>query len=169
MRTLMALPLMMLPLAFGLQAGQTRSYFYVQTQVVSNCVVSANPLVFGQYDATGEQLNQDLQTSGRITVKCAKGTTSVRVMLDNGENAYQDSNCQNPARRMKSKDDHFLAYQVYQGDQESTWGCDSQGVVVNSFQSSLTPVILTPYAKAIQKQNAPIGSYVDTLRVNVNF
>ena len=147
--------------------------FQVSTSVQGGCVLTAETLNFGEY-------NPDRMKYGysNISVKCTAGSTNVSVFLDQGRNAESTSTCSQPQRRLISGDGRsYLKYDLKsESDPFGQWGCDtngefgsSNGRVIKSFTSSLEPVVIGTYAVMPSQQDVPIGSYSDTIGVNVVF
>jgi spore coat protein U-like protein len=159
-------------LPFSSHAAEKNSTLLSTSTVDRICNITANPLQFGLYDAVGVQGTQDLKAQSSILLHCTRGSDSVVVSLDQGENAPESSTCVQPVRRMKSGD-HYLTYYIFSEANkawpEQAWGCDSQAVNLGQFESSLEPVRLTTYGLVVKSQNAPQGSYTDTVGVVVTF
>lgn len=156
-------------------AQQTSSgSFQVSTSVQGACVLSAAALNFGEYNVdTGNTANSV------ISVQCTAGSTNVEVYLSEGLNPAADSRCEYPKRRLISTDGQsYLEYDVRSTSNPfGPWGCaprEASGGVyngrrINSFPSSLTPQTVVTSSSIARQQNAPIGSYSDTIDVTVVF
>lgn len=167
-------------------AATTPGSFDVNTDVKGSCVlVSADNIDFGTYDPAGGS-NFDIR-HGSISVRCTAGTTNVSIALDQGANPGPGSSCDLPARRLKSSNGQYLRYFIGSDDYVTTtdflhstvknnWGCTSTGEyatsstkTIESFSSSLEPVVLPVPAKIYLGQDVGIGSYSDTIGVTVTF
>lgn len=172
MKTRFILLPLLLVVPFYSQADQSTSTLLSTSTVDRVCNISANPLQFGIYNAVGAQENQDLQSQSTIQLQCTRGSTSVVVALDQGLNPSENSNCIDPARRMKAGEG-YLNYAIYSRNTDSgstrVWGCDTQAVDLGPFNSSLEPLTLNTYGTIPKQQNAPQGTYVDTVGVVVFF
>ena len=85
--------------------GTATATLTVTAHVIRNCMVSATPIAFGNYDPLVTHRTQPLDASGYVIVACTKGVAPT-VELDVGANS------QGVSRRMSSGGD-FLSYEIY--------------------------------------------------------
>ena len=168
----LALATAVLGLAAGTaSAGSTQGSFDVSATVSGSCVItSAQAIAFGNYDPTAAHASADLDGAGAVAVRCTAGSTNVLVSLDQGQHADAASSAEAPLRRMSSGDD-FISYSLFKdAGRSEVWGAGgSADNVIAEFTSSLVPVDLTTYGRIAGGQNASIGTYTDTVGINVTF
>ena len=147
--------------------------FQVTATVAASCTVSATDIAFGTYDAVdaGANATTPLDAAGGVNVRCTRGTSTAVAALDQGANPAAGSTCANPLRQMNGGGAERLRYDIYQdGARNTPWGCDAANTqAIPTFTSSLTPVSLTTYGRIPAGQDAAIGSYTDTVQVEVTF
>jgi spore coat protein U-like protein len=170
MRNLAVASAAFLPLAIAsvpAQAGTTTGTFQVTATVVTSCVInSAGNLGFGNYDVNA---GAALTGSSTINVNCTKnapytialnygshgGTAANRIMQDAGTdtlnyNLYTDSG-------------YTKVWNSTCGGANNCDGGTGAGPGVGNAQS------YTVYGQLPSGQNAPAGSYSDTITITVNF
>lgn len=149
------------------QAGTTTSTFQVTATVVSSCIInSVGTLGFGSYDPNA---GAALTGTSTINVNCTKNAPYT-IALDYGVHGGTAAN-----RMMQDAGTDTLNYNLYTDSGytkvwNSTCGgannCDSgtgAGPGVGNQQT------YTVYGQLPAGQNAPAGSYADTITVTVNF
>lgn len=155
-------------------AATVTSNMQVNANVNSSClIVSASNLDFKSYSTVQ---HQDIDMTSSIKIQCIAKSPSVRVMLDEGRHASNESSCSNPIRNMVSSEGYKLNYQLYRDSARSqVFGCEdgvnSQSVASSSFTNTTTAVTVTAYGKVFGGQDAAISDtpYVDTIGVIISF
>lgn len=152
-------------------AANTTGSFDVSATVGGSCVIAAADTIgFGTYDPTAAHASTNLDAQGKVAVRCTAGSSDVKVALDDGINADAGSTAGAPLRRMNSGA-NFISYGIFQDSgRANVWGADAATESnIASFASSLVPVELVTYGRIPGGQNAAIGTYADTVGVNVTF
>jgi spore coat protein U-like protein len=143
------------------QAVTTTTTFPVTATVLKACIVTANPLAFGNYDPTAATA---LDGSTTLSVLCTVGT-SFTVGLNTGT----ASGATVTTRRMTSGA-NTLGYGLYQeAARTNNWG-NTPGT--DTPLATTAPVLastLTVYGRIPASQNVPAASYADTITVTVNY
>jgi spore coat protein U-like protein len=140
-------------LATCLASGEARAQ-------AASCAVSATPIAFGTYNPF---IATPLDGTGTVGVKCT-GQALVTAQLSPGGSGNQ------MARRMQNGS-AFLSYQIYTDALRLiVWGDGivGTGTLTGAVQGNVQR-IFTMYGRLPARQNASVGSYVDTLIITVNF
>lgn len=143
--------------------------FDVTANVKGSCqVTSTTDIAFGTYDPADANFATPLDKNGSVAVRCVKGM-SPTVTLDQGLNG--SGSCAAPARAMKdSTTSELLSYAIYSNSGHSTaWGCDTTNNMAFTAASSTTATTLTTYGRIPAGQNVGLGSFSDTVTVEVAF
>lgn len=164
-RTALASALLLagLGLATDAAAQSASDSFDVTANVVTTCRIQApNDLAFGAYDPTIDTAATGTTT---IRVRCTNGT-SAPIALDDGLNGG-GGDC---TTRAMSDGANTLAYGLYQSSGTSTpWGCATG---TNTYTYTATNAAwnnVTVHGVIPAGQNAPDGSYSDTVTATINF
>jgi len=80
-------------------ANQATANIAVSANINPNCVITANPLAFGNYDQLGINSATDLQQTTTISVQCVDEETAA-VSLDQGLYPTIGSTVTDPQRQM---------------------------------------------------------------------
>lgn len=143
-------------------AATATATFAVTAAVNDTCGVSAAPLAFGTFDPTGG-VTQDGTTT--LTVLCTTGT-AYEVGLDagSGPSATVD------IRQMTDVSNNILNYSLYQNASRTlVWG-NTVGTDTLAGTGTGAPQTLNVYGRILSGQTAaPVGAYIDTVTVNVNY
>jgi spore coat protein U-like protein len=151
-------------------AGTDSDTLQVTANVPGHCSIEGKQdIAFGAYQPTTTNVSTPLDTTGSITLRCAKGTIAT-INIQQGGNAATGSTCAAPARRMQnaSVTTEYLNYDLYRdGGHATKWGCDS----VQTFTSPSASVDHTVdvYGRVPAGQDAMIGNYQDQVTVDVTF
>jgi spore coat protein U-like protein len=125
-----------------------------------SCEVTTTALSFGNYDPIAAHAASALTGTGGLTVTCTDSLPAT-VTLDQGLYPAAGSTDAAPLRRMSDGAGHSLSYQLYQDAALSTvWGNTPETGMCASGS-------LTVYGAIPAAQNAPVGSYADTVVVVV--
>jgi spore coat protein U-like protein len=154
----------LLAVAGGAQAASpVTTTFNVSASVAGNCLVSATDLAFGNYTAVA-----DVTGSSSVKVRCTNGTGYV-VKLSSGAGSFAQ-------RTMSDGGVGLLNYNLYTNNTyASIWGDGTASTaVVNGSGSGLSAageVNYSVYGKLpnVGNQDAPVGSYLDTITVSVEY
>ncbi len=148
-------------LAPAAQAATTTTTFPVTATVLKACVVSANPLSFGNYDPTA---TSPVDASTTLSVLCTVGTS-----FTVGLNAGTGSGATVTTRRMTSGA-NTLDYALYQETgRTNNWGNTPGTDTPLATTAPILASTLTVYGRLPASQNVPVGSYADTITVTVNY
>ena len=145
------------------QAQTATANLTVSANVIANCTISTNPVVFTNYDPIS---GSALDSTGTIIVTCANGTPA-NVWLGSGANP-NGGTVAAPVRRM-SDGTNFLTYQLYTTVARSVvWGGDLASSVATTGTGAA--VNLTVYGRIPGSQNVPAGGgYLDTVQATIQF
>jgi spore coat protein U-like protein len=143
--------------------------FNVTANVQGSCKVTATTdIAFGIYDPADVNFATPLDKDGSVSVRCVKGM-SPTVTLDQGLNGT--GSCSAPARAMKDlAGTALLSYDIYSdAGHASAWGCDASNDVSFTAAASNTATTLTTYGRIPAGQDVGLGSFSDTVTVEVAF
>jgi len=133
---------------------------------VCSCTVSTTGLAFGVYDQTSATPND---ANATVTINC----TSVASVLSTADIALNAGGSNSIGARRMASGGNLLNYNVYSNSARTTvWGDGTGGfqvvqVPLNgllAFSSSATA-----YGRIPALQNAPVGTYGDTLTITVTY
>jgi spore coat protein U-like protein len=143
-------------------AGTATATFAVTAGVNDTCGISAAPLAFGTFDPTGG-LTQDGTTT--LTVLCTSGTA-----YDVGLDAGAGPGATVDVRKMTDVASNTLNYSLYKSASRTTvWG-NTVGSNTLAGTGTGVPQTLNVYGRILSGQDAaPVGAYIDTVTVNVNY
>jgi spore coat protein U-like protein len=137
----------------------------VSASVASNCVVAATNLAFGPYDGSAPLTN-----SAPISVRCTNGTP-YDLLLSTGDSASY-------TQRLLSNGSNTLQYNLFTSSAASTiWGdgtTSSTGKISGngagmSSSAAITHQVHGVLPNSAANQDAPVGSYSDTITVTVSY
>ena len=137
--------------------------FGVSASVAANCLVTANNNAFGSYDGTAaKSASQDLK------VRCTNNLPYT-VKLSSGGGSF--------AQRLLSNGTDTLQYNLFtQAGFTTVWGDGTGGTVsvpgVGAGMSATkeqTHTIFGSLPNSAANQDAPVGSYTDTITVTVEY
>ncbi len=153
------------------QAADTSAPLQATSQVVRNCsITGAKPLNFGVYDPVTSNATADkfLFTPMKMTLRCTRDPASTYVILniDEGQNKSEASTCADPIRQMVSDSGKTLRYKITNSVAGSNYRCSGNTRVYIGSQMEAT---IDVYGQLPAGQNAPGGSYSDSLTVSVVF
>jgi spore coat protein U-like protein len=153
----------LLAVAGGAQAAVKTANFNVSATVATNCLVSAANLGFGSFDgSTG------LTGSSDVKVRCTNGT-GFTVLLNAGSGSF--------ATRLMKNGASSLEYNLYTTNALATvWGDGTASTATRTGTgtglSAAGEQTLTVYGSlpnSAANQDAPAGSYLDTITVTVSY
>ena len=155
--TLKIIIFILLPLSAKAGGNTTSTTMNVSASVAPSCTVRADPLQFGSYTLAQKG------ASATIYVTCTKDTN-----YDIGLDAGSTSGATVDVRKMKSGS-NTLNYSIYQNSGYTTvWG-ETVGSNTVHDTGSGTEQQIPVYGMIPANQQAPIGSYTDTVNVKVTF
>ena len=142
-------------------AAQSTATLGVSATVTSGCGVVATPVAFGTY--LGTAASPTVDALGAVVVTCPAGGT-YDVRLNNGANAIGG------LRRMRTLfgPASFLNYELYKDPARTQRFGNSNAERVNGVGSGL-PQTIPVYARLPGAQVAPLGTYLDTIQVTLQF
>jgi len=135
----------------------------VTANVASNCLVTAAPLAFTDYDAS-----TTVDGSADLSVRCSNGTPYT-IKLGDGANG-------NIAQRLLKSGTNVLEYNLFTNAARGTiWG-DTAGVNTvggigqgMSLAKANTHTVYGTIANSAANQDAPVGLYTDSVAVTVEY
>ena len=134
----------------------------VSANVASNCLVTAAPLAFTDYDASGT-----VDGSADLSVRCSNATLYT-IKLGGGTNG-------NIAQRLLKSGSNVLQYNLFTSAARTTiWG-DTVGTTVGgtgrgmSINKANTHTVFGTIANSDANQDAPVGLYTDAVAVTVEY
>ena len=151
-------------------AGTSTGTILVNAVVVSSCIVTAVPLVFGNYDGTAAT---DTTASTPVTLVCA-GTSTATLTLNNGENFTSSRRMKNAA--VLDAGSEFLSYGLFKPTSATPlaacayttpWGATTNGFAVAGI--GLTAAVFNVCGSIPKGQNVSFGAYTDTVVVTATF
>jgi spore coat protein U-like protein len=160
-RTAIAVSALSCALASGAGlAATSNTTFQVTATVASSCSVSAGALAFGTYDPLSLT---DKDATSTINVTCNL-LSPYTLKLDGGA-----INTDISAREMDDGSSNRLGYQLYTTTlRTAIWGDGVTGSTIAGVGTGLSiPHVV--YGRIASGQNAPNGSYADTVTVSLDF
>lgn len=153
------------------QSTQSSTSTTLTAVVEAVCVVeSTSSIQFGAYDPVNINRTLPARAQGSVSVQCSNGTNNVKITLSQGQNPAPTSSCGAPLRRMRSAQNQYLSYAVYQDSGENiSWGCAPETSKELLPFSSLSQINVPTYGMVNAGQDIPQGSYTDTVEVYVTF
>ena len=145
-------------------AATKTTTFTVSAQVAANCLVSADNIVFGNYDGTAA-----LAANGAVRVRCSNGAP-FSIGLSKGVGSFT-------TRLLSDGASHSLQYNLYTASSFGTvWGDGTSSTVmvadIGEGMSDAKEITHTVYGQLVNSaanQDAPAGSYSDTITVTVTY
>lgn len=136
----------------------------VSANVASNCIIAAQALSFGSYDASAAKSG-----SSDLTVRCSKGTPYT-VKLSAGLTGTF-------AQRLLTSGSNSLQYNLFTTSAlSSVWGDGSGGTSTLggtgaglAIGSAITHTVHGEVPNSLSNQDAPAGNYSDTITVTVEY
>jgi spore coat protein U-like protein len=146
-------------------AGSASTSMAVSATVAGNCTISATALNFGSYDPVVANATAPLEGTGSLVITCTKGATAT-VGLSAGQNGSQASG----TTRAMTSGGSYLSYELYQDSgRAAVWGNASGSLLAPAAAPSKDPRTFVVYGRIPAAQDAPAGSYTDTVIATVNF
>lgn len=143
------------------QAATATTTFPVTATVLTACVVTATPLIFGNYDPTSAT---PLDASSSIAVLCTLGTS-----FTVGLNAGTTSGATVTTRQMTNGSD-TLNYALYrETGRSNNWGNTPGTDTPPATTAPLLAAPFTVYGRIPAGQNVGFGAYTDTVTVTVTY
>lgn len=132
----------------------------VSATVSSVCLISANAINLGTYDAVA---GTAVTATTTVSATCTSGSTyDVGISVGNGTGATV-------AARKLTSGANTLTYSLYSDAGHTTaWG-DTVGTNTVAGTGNGTAQSITVYGKINASQNVPAGSYSDTVNVTVTY
>jgi spore coat protein U-like protein len=134
----------------------------VGAAVAFPCILFTTAISFGNYDPAA-QATTDLTGVGWVNIGCSPST--VQVTISEGIDPDPSSTPSDPLRRMQNGGD-YLNYDLCVDAACSTlWTAAPAGVPVNAPFPKNVPI----YGRVNMGQSPPVGTYTDTVVINVSF
>ena len=135
----------------------------VSANVASNCLVTAAPLAFTDYDASAA-----VDGSANLSVRCSNATP-YRIKLGGGTHG-------NVGQRLMKGGASFLEYNLYTDTGRGTvWG-DTVGTNTvagigrgMSINNANTHTVFGTIVNSVANQDVPVGLYTDAVAVTVEY
>jgi spore coat protein U-like protein len=150
-------------------AGNTKTAnLAVSATVIQNCTITTTPVAFGNYDpvvANAATPAGDKSATGTVAVACTKGSTGLRIDLDNGVGLPA-------ARRMTGPGVDILNYDLYTDAAHATrWGTGAAagGGLAIADAPSKAVRSFNVYGLLPGAQDIITGSYNDTVIATINY
>jgi len=141
------------------QAATDTSTIAVTATVVENCMITTNTdLAFGAYDFLGANATADATTTGQVEIICNNGSQGV-LSLDSGLNAVAAGQ---QAMESTTLPGTYLTYTV----SDTLGGTSWIDVAVTGDGTAQT---FDVYGTIPAAQNAPVGSYADTVTATITY
>ena len=172
MKVLCAVALLVVSFPVFSQSNSVSQSFPVRSSVQAACViVGSENIPYGLYNPVTLSGAPEVLSQSKISVRCTAGTTNVKVLLSQGENASTSSSCIDPHRRLRSEKGDYIVYEIFQDENRSqVWGCaEGNQHSIPYFTSSIIPVQLNTYSRIPAGQNIAEGTYADMVDVSVMF
>lgn len=136
----------------------------VSATVAANCVIAAEPLSFGSYDAS-----VDKSGSSDLTVRCSNGTPYTVKLSPGATGSF--------SQRLLTSGSNSLEYNLYTTSAfSSVWGDGTSGTATQggfgaglAVGSAITHTVHGLLPNTDNNQNAPTGNYSDTITVTVEY
>jgi spore coat protein U-like protein len=145
----------------------TTSHVAVSASVSNTCNIYDATLAFGTYDGLNTNAATNIDQTAALTYKCNNKTVP-SIGLDTGANAANHTT--GTTRAMSDGASDFLGYELYTNTAHTTvWGnaigswFTQPAVPSNSLQTA------TIYGRIPSAQDAPTGSYTDSVLATINF
>jgi spore coat protein U-like protein len=147
--------------ASNVLAATATSTFKVQTTVKKNCTIGTVDITFPDYDPlTGAAVDT---AAGAVTITCTQNATTT-IGLNFGSNTPSG-----PAT-MSDGASHSLQYALYKdAPGGALWGNNGLGLFTPAAAPSKAPRTFPIYGRIDANQEAPAGTYTDTVTATVNF
>jgi len=146
----------------GAAASPATTTLNVSAKVASNCLVTAVPLAFTDYDASGP-----VDGSANLSVRCSNGTPYT-IKLGGGTNG-------SIAQRLLKSGVNQLEYNLFTSSlRNQIWG-EASGSTVGGIGAGMSINSANPHTvfgtitNSDANQNAPTGTYTDTVAVTVEY
>lgn len=144
-------------------AATATTSFAVNASVANNCLVSATTLTFAAYDGTAA-----VDGTSTVSVRCTKNT-AYNVKLDDG-----NGNSLAPRKLAQGADE--LEYNLYRdAGRSQVWGETIGTDTVADTGNGMALISANPHTvygrvlNSAANQDAPVGSYTDTINVTVEY
>lgn len=134
----------------------------VAATILTECIIAATPLAFGNYDPTS---STDLDTTATISVTCTLAA-AYNIGLDAGGGSGASVTTRKMTRALNTD---TLNYGIYQNAGRSTvWG---NTIGTNTVASTGLGILqtFTAYGRAPALQPQPAGGYADTVNITVTY
>ena len=143
-------------------AGTATANMTVSATVPATCTIATGNMYFGAYNPT-----EASSTLGQATIiaTCSSGTNAT-VALDAGANRGVDGR----RKLIRSGGTDLLSYDIFTENNYATvWGEGTNGTTTVALNSDGNAKEFNAYGAISPGQNAPVGSYSDTVAVTITY
>jgi spore coat protein U-like protein len=149
--------------AFAVETDSDTGTIAVSLTVVDDCVLETNPLSF----PTSGIIDEDVTTTATITIECTRDS-AYEIGLSAGANAGGTDIDERKLKLSGGASDDVLSYQLYSdGGFASPWGHTIGDDTVAAASATGADETYTIHALIPDHQNAPAGSYSDTITATI--
>jgi spore coat protein U-like protein len=146
--------------AFAVDTGSDTGTIGVSLTVVEECTLITAPLAFG----TAGIIDENVEATADITIECTKHSPYA-IGLSAGLNA---GGTDVTARKLKNSGTDTLNYQLYSdGGFGTVWGHTIGTNTVDGTDATGADETFTIHGRIPTHQNAPAGSYSDTITATI--
>jgi spore coat protein U-like protein len=166
MRSMIVVPLAgaLLTATIPAPAATKQTTMGVSANVAANCIINAEPLSFGSYDAGAAKAG-----SADLTVRCSNGTPYTVKLGPGATGTF--------AQRLLTSGSNSLEYNLYTSSTlSSVWGDGTSNTGTGggtgaglAAGSAITHTVYGELPNTDNNQNAPAGNYSDTVTVTVEY
>jgi spore coat protein U-like protein len=150
-------------------AGTATSHVTVTASVSNTCTIQDTTLAFNSYDGLVNNLTTDLDGTATLTYQCNNKTVP---SIGLGATSNPGHAITGTTRTMlNSTSTDYLSYELYSDLAHTSIWSTGTGVVT-PFPTGVvgnSPKNITIYGKIPASQDAPTGSYSDTVTATINF
>jgi spore coat protein U-like protein len=136
----------------------------VSANVASNCIIAAQAMSFGSYDASAAKAG-----SSNLTVRCSNGTPYTLQLSAGATGTF--------AQRLLTSGSNSLEYNLFTSSAlSSIWGDGTASTATQggtgaglAIGSAITHTVYGEVPNSVSNQDAPAGNYSDTITVTVAY
>ncbi len=143
-------------------AGSTSANLSVSATVVANITVVSEPAVFNTVDVT----KNEATAKSALNIHLSHGVAA-SISLSQGQHPHASSSDAVPQRQMTSPNGDKLAYIILQNDGSTVWG-NTNNTSEAYAGTGLNEALMINF-KITSGQNAPAGTYTDTVIATIKF
>jgi spore coat protein U-like protein len=150
--------------------GSANAEMGVAADVVSNCVIQAEPISFVTYDPVESNEHNPLDTTTTVRIRCT-ADSEVMISLDNGRHSEMQGGGEGGEGGMMKRrlafEETLLVYDLFtDAARQNEWLADGPGVTLIGTGNTEE---IQVYGRIAPGQNVPVGNYSDVVTATVNF